>query len=424
MSKSVLSVERTVRASASADAMSPEQRIYKMIREEIMPHFAELRPCRSTRDLLANPVYQRLEPMIRYVLDTPEAGSFCRAEPRVRTRYRFVAWNVERGIELDRQLEALHSHPYLREADVLLLTETDLGMARSGNRHVAQEIARHLGFYYAFVPCYLNLAKGSGLEYHAEGENELGLHGNAILSRYPLRNVRAVFLKNGIDKMRGREKRLGRQAAVIAEVEFPNGAVTAVCSHLDANSSQRHRAQQMRDILEGLDESSRSDEAEAKTPVVIGGDWNTTTYNSSTPAWAIAGFWLRVFMGVDNVINNHYLHPYHRFEKDLFRTLERRGFDYKACNRLGERTGGYDAACDKTRQGLSEWVPNWCFAFMRWALRNHGGRCPIKIDWFATRGVEVRDPVVLHEFRECAAPLSDHDPIGVDVIVDHGANGE
>jgi len=421
MSESVLNADQTANQAASASidpgAMSPEVRRRKMI-QEITPHFGELRRCRSTRELLASPVYQHLEPIIREVLGTPETGCFWRANPPVRTGYRLVAWNLERGIELDRQIDALQSHPYLREADVLLLTETDLGMARSGNRNVAREIARALGSYYAFVPCYLNLAKGSGLEYHAEGENELGLHGNAIVSRYPLRNARAVFLKNGFDKMAGREKRLGRQAAVIADVDFPNCTVTAVSSHLDANSSQRHRANQMRDILNGFDGLGGIACADEGRPVVIGGDWNTTTYNSSTPAWAIAGFWLRVFMGVDNVINNHYLHPYRRFEKNLFQTLERRGFDYKACNRLGERTGGYDAACVKTRQGLSEWVPNWCFAFMRWALRNHEGRCPIKIDWFATRGVEVRDPVVLHEFRECDAPLSDHDPIGVDVIID------
>lgn len=418
MSESVLKAERAAQSSTRVDAASSERRIHDVIRCEIMPHFDELRQCQSTQELLTNPVYQRLEPLIREVLDTPETGQFCRAMPPARTQYRFVAWNVERGIELDGQIDALRSHAYLRESDVLLLTETDLGMARSGNRNVAREIARALGFYYAFVPCYLNLAKGSGLEYHAEGENDLGLHGNAIVSRHPLRNVRAVFLKNGFDKMAGRERRLGRQAAVIADVEFPNLTVTAVSSHLDANSSQRHRAQQMRDILNGLDRLDTRDRADGRPPAVIGGDWNTTTYNSSTPAWAIAGFWLRVLMGVDNVINNHYLHPYHRFERDLFRRLERCGFDYKACNRLGERTGGYNADCVKTREGLSEWVPNWCFAFMRWALRNHGGRCPIKIDWFATRGVQVRDPVVLHEFRECEAPLSDHDPIGVDVIVE------
>lgn len=382
--------------------------IRRLIRDGIMPHFGELQLCQSTRELLANPVYQRLEPAIRTVLDTPDTGDFSAHRAPAKDRYRFVAWNLERGIELHGQLVALESHPYLRNTDVLLLTETDLGMARTRNRNVAREIARELGLHYAFAPCYLNLSKGAGLEYHAEGENELGLHGNAILSRYPLRNVRAIRLKNGFDKMAGREKRLGSQVAVVAEVEFPNNPIVAVSSHLDANSSQRHRAGQIRDILRGLD---------TRLPVVIGGDWNTTTYNSSRPLYAIPGFWLRVFMGVDNVINNHYLRPYNWFERELFRSLEQSGFDYRACNSIGERTGGYDAACLKTRRSLGEWVPSWCFAFMRWALRNHGGRCPLKIDWFATRGVHACDPVVLHEFRECDAPLSDHDPIGVDVAV-------
>ena len=406
---------RVVLPGGRDSAASPEE-IHRLLREQIRPHLDELRQCSSTRALVANPAYRRLEPAIRAVLDSPEVGDFTRAQAPARPRYRFVAWNLERGLELDGQVEAFHSHPYLRAADVLLLTETDLGMARTQNRHVAQEIARELGLHYAFVPCYLNLAKGAGLEYHVEGENELGLHGNAVLSRYPLRRVRAVFLKNGIDKMKGREKRLGRQAAVVADVEFPNLTVTAVSAHLDANSSQHHRAGQMRDILDGLDRSGGRQGA-GSLPVVLGGDWNTTTYNSSSPAWAIAGFWLRVLMGVDNVINNHYLHPYHRFEKDLFRTLEQRGFDYRACNVIGERTGGYDANCFKTRQNLGEWVPSWCFAFMRWSLRNHGGRCPIKIDWFATRGARAESPAVIHELREGRpAPLSDHDPIGVDVL--------
>jgi hypothetical protein len=62
-------------------------------------------------------------------------------------------------------------------------------------------------------------------------------------------------------------------------------------------------------------------------------------------------------------------------------------------------------------------VPGWCFHFIRWALRNHGGRCPVKLDWFATRGVRCRNPVVIHDLREGrAVPLSDHDAIGVDVL--------
>jgi hypothetical protein len=128
------------------------------------------------------------------------------------------------------------------------------------------------------------------------------------------------------------------------------------------------------------------------------------------------GYWLRVFLGIDRSID-HYLHPYRWFERELFETLNREGFDYRSANVLGERTMSYDVSCGKTRENLGEWIPGWCFAFIRWALRNHEGRCPLKVDWFATRGLSVADPVVLHELREGAAvPLSDHDPIGLELL--------
>jgi hypothetical protein len=292
---------------------------------------------------------------------------------------------------------------------VLLLTETDVGMARSANRAVAQELARELRMHFAFAPCYLNLSKGAGLELHADGENALGLHGNAILSRYPLRNVRPVALRNGKDKMKGREKRLGRQTAILAEVVFPNYRLQVASVHLDAQSSQRHRRDQMRDVANAM---------QGPGPAMIGGDWNTTTYNSSSALRAILGFWLRVFLGPDNVIRNHYLHPYRHFERELFALLESRGFDYRNANVLGERTTGYDVTDVKTHKNLREWVPAWCFAFIRWALRNHNGQCPLKIDWFATREVHCENPEVVHDLREGReVPLSDHDAIAVDVVV-------
>jgi endonuclease/exonuclease/phosphatase family metal-dependent hydrolase len=386
------------------------EEIRELIQEHLLPHFSRLAECRSTPELLSLPLYRSLEPMVRRVLETPEVGDFTSGSPATRPRYRVVAWNLERGIELDGQLAALRSHPYLSTGDVFLLTETDVGMARSGNRAVAQVLARELGMHYAFVPCYLNLAKGAGVERDIEGRNDLGLHGNAILSRYPISRVRPIHLKNGKDKMAGREKRLGWQTAIAAEVEFPNFRLTVVSVHLDAQSTQRHRHEQMRDVIEKLD---------SDLPVLIGGDWNTSTYNSSRAFYAIMGFWLRVFMGVDHVIRNHYLHPYNRFEKVLFESLESRGFDYRRCNRLGEHTISYDVDDLKAHKNLREWVPSWCFAFIRWALRNHDGKCPLKIDWFASRDLECRDPVIIHELREgCEVPLSDHDPIGVDLVVE------
>lgn len=156
-----------------------------------------------------------------------------------------TAWNIERGLRLEGIIRALCEHPSLRESDVLLLTELDYGMARTGNRFVAREIAAALKLNYIFAPCYLALNKGSGLESEVAGENEQSLHGNALFSRYPLREAHSIPLPNGKDKMRGKEKRLGCQRAVAAIMDHPLGSVWTVSLHLDAHSTQRHRQLQM-----------------------------------------------------------------------------------------------------------------------------------------------------------------------------------
>ena len=379
----------------------------RIVRERLRPRFGELADCRSTPDLLSRPSYQEVRDVAERVLSATEVGGFAPAGPPAKASYRLVAWNLERGIEYEGQLEALRGHPYLAEADVFLLTETDVGMARSGNRNVARDLARNLRLDYAFAPCYLNLAKGAGVERDAEGENEVGLHGNAILSRYPIRGPRAIPIGNGRDKMRGREKRLGQQAAVAAEIGLPGLDLTVCSVHLDAQSSQRHRRDQMQAIIDGLP---------AAGPAVIGGDWNTTTFDSSSARAAIIGYWVRVMLGASNTIRNHFLRPYTYFERELFRLLDERGFDWRRANLLDERTTSYDVEDAKTHKNLREWVPAWCFDFIRWALREFDGKCPLKIDWFAVRGADPAAPVVLHEFREGRVPpLSDHDAIGIDI---------
>jgi len=390
----------------SSQLEESSEEIQHLIRTRIHPAFSDFLSCRDSRELAAHPRYRELRRDIQHALETPQTGDYRRSSAAAKDRYRFVAWNIERGTQLTRQLDALRTNEFLRDADVLLLIETDVGMARSGNVDVARTMAQELGFAYAFVPCYLSLVKGSGVERHVEGENTVGLHGNAILSRYPMTNLRRVSLENGIDKIASREKRLGQQTALAATIEFPQQRVATVSTHLCAQSSQHHRMQQMRQILDVLPAG----------PAVLGGDWNTSTYNSSRALYAILGFWLRVMMGVDHVIRNHYLHPERMFERELFEMLDRQGFDYRSCNVMGEHTVHYDMRDPRADGSLREWVPDWCFPFIYWSLRNHNGRCPLKLDWFAARGVKTENPVVLHEPRDGShVPLSDHDAIGVDI---------
>ncbi len=133
-----------------------------------------------------------------------------------------AAWNIERGNRFAGIVNALKNHEDLKDKDLLLLTELDYGMARSENRFVAQELAKELKMNYAFAPVYIALQKGSGVEEFAAGENTKSLHGLGMFSKYPMKNVHAVALPNGKDKMWGKEKRLGYLRALIADIEHPS----------------------------------------------------------------------------------------------------------------------------------------------------------------------------------------------------------
>jgi endonuclease/exonuclease/phosphatase family metal-dependent hydrolase len=388
------------------------------------PHFQELARFHSTKALEASPLYARVRGEVERVLDGVECGDFRPGAGedvgRAAGTVRATAWNVERGTHLDEIVHLLGGHELLSRSDVLLLTELDYGMARSGNRHVAREMAERLGMAYAFAPCYVNLSKGSGLESGAAGENEAALHGNALLSRWPVRGAWSVALPNGKDKMKGREKRLGSQRAVVCEVEHPAGRFRAVSLHLDAHSSQRHRERQMKVVLDFVES------LEPRLPVVIGGDWNTSTYNSRRAAYAIAGFFRRVLMGVGHVIENHYLRPENWFERGLFRELGRRGYEYASLNEPGAGTLHYDVKDLAANTNMGEWVPRWCFWWIEWALSDHGGRCSLKLDWFAGSGIEPdpqEPPRVVGGLKgEAGQVLSDHDPIVLDFHL--GSGGE
>lgn len=369
----------------------------------------------STADLEASELYRRLRPEIERVLQTVAHERFSFGAVSAAPFVRAIGWNIERGIELSGIAETFQRHPVMKKADVLFLTELDLGMARTRNRNVARELAKRLQMDYVFAPSYINLEKGSGLEAKVDGLNREALHGDALFSRFPLREAHSIALPNGKDKMRGKEKRLGCQRAVAAIVEHPAREFRAVSVHLDAHSTQKHRMRQMRLILDDLD-AWRPD-----LPAVIGGDWNTSTYNSRNALFSILGYARRVLMGVRNVLQNHYPHPDRWFERHLFRELERRGFEYRSLNEPGGCTLHYEVNDLAANGRMADWIPDWCFWFINWALQKNDGRCSLKLDWFAGKGIRAGGevtPQVLCGFHPPGRPLSDHDPIVLDFVFD------
>lgn len=386
------------------------------LEHRLAPHFEALARFPSTRAMEESALYGELRAEVERVLGGVVVEETGAQAPRARRdgSVRVTAWNVERGKSFENICRVLEGHEDIRESDVLLLTELDYGMARTSNRFVARDLAERLGMHFAFAPCYIALNKGSGLESEVEGENTHALHGNALLSRFPLRRAHSLALPNGKDKMRGKEKRLGSQRAVVAEVEHPAGPFRAVSLHLDAHSTQLHRLRQMRVLLDHLDTLT------PRLPVVVGGDWNTSTYNSKRAVYSIAGYFRRVAMGVRHVIRNHYPHPERWFERHLFRELEGRGYDYRNLNELGAGTLHYDVEDRAVYENLREWVPEWCFWFIRWALKQSDGRCSLKLDWFTGRGIRPAPgspPRVVSRLEKLYGPLSDHDPIVLDFVL-------
>ena len=403
---------------------------------DLAKHFPELLKFESTREMEASALYKKIKPEVDRILNAivsedlsvpPPVGGGLTQGTEITTdsdahlqppataggtdTVMVLAWNIERGIMLDGIIDALKTHGDLKDKDLLLLTELDYGMARSSNRFVAREVARALNLNYAFAPVYIALQKGSGVESAIEGENTRSLHGLAMFSKFPLKNVHTVALPNGKDKMWGKEKRLGHLRALIADIEHPAGTFRAVTIHLDAHCSRSHRRKQMGIILDHL-------ETLPTLPTILGGDWNTTTFNSQNATRAIMGYWRRVFMGPKNVAKNHLPYPERFFERRLFAELENRGYDYKKYNELGVGTLHYHVESIEKNTNLRDWVPEWCFPFIFWAAGRVGGKVSGRLDWFAGKGIEIAEGTKPHTAGNLqnaeGTSLSDHDAITLD----------
>jgi endonuclease/exonuclease/phosphatase family metal-dependent hydrolase len=253
------------------------------------------------------------------------------------TALRVAFWNVERGrewrmmqlaltqpdalrssavsLELPdgRWQEARAELEVLRNADIIILNEVDVGMKRTDYVNVAQILASALGMNYAFG---VEFAEVDGL-YTGDDRIKLddpkltqrltedlkvdparyrGLHGNAVLSRFPIRSARIHrildcydwFTKeleaiDIIEKARRwslnkvfaeriqRQVRLGGRMALIVELEaphMPGGHITAVSTHLEDRSRPQCRRKQMEDLLLAL--------RDIPDAMVLGADLNTT----------------------------------------------------------------------------------------------------------------------------------------------------
>ncbi|HEX5708170.1 MAG TPA: endonuclease/exonuclease/phosphatase family protein [Pyrinomonadaceae bacterium] len=283
---------------------------------------------------------------------------------------RVVEWNIERGLEFD-AIRAAFTDPdgfarlmdtaayprgsekrrlvlqqvaLMQQADVVVLNEVDFGMKRTGYRDVAAELAEALRMNYAFGvefvevdPIALGLEKFEELpaEERAKLVSEIkvdraryrGLHGTAILSRFPLENVRLEpfdvqphdWYKDELagvkaieegkrkagelvfqEKILREVRRGGRMmlTAEVADARLPGGRLTVVATHLEDKTKPEGRRKQLEELLARI--------KDVDAPVVVAGDMNTSTQDGTPLSverllknrLGSRSFWLKQGLGI------------------------------------------------------------------------------------------------------------------------------
>ncbi len=126
-------------------------------------------------------------------------------------------------------------------------------------------------------------------------------------------------------------------------------------------------------------------------------------------------------MGAKNTAQNHYPFPERFFERGLFAFLEKRGFEWESFNEIGIGSLHYDVDSFEKNTNLGDWVPSWCFPWIRWAMGRVGGHISLKLDWFTGKNIRLADgakPKVISNLQdEKGMLLSDHDAIVLDFCI-------
>lgn len=232
---------------------------------------------RSLDENVAQKTPAELNRLIPEISEIELQNDLSNAEPR--KVLRVIAWNTERGRYWREGARLIQETKALRDPDLVLLGEMDFGMARSSNQHTTKEMAKALGMNYAYGVEFLEFTGGEAQErIDYPGENEMGFHGNAILSKYPLHNLRMLRFPGiekwyagkayGASESEQVQKRLGGRMALFATLKLSR-EVSVVATHLESSPrDEATRTAQMDALLAELKTYSRGG------PVIMGGDLN------------------------------------------------------------------------------------------------------------------------------------------------------
>jgi endonuclease/exonuclease/phosphatase family metal-dependent hydrolase len=185
------------------------------------------------------------------------------AVPAVGSHLTVVSWNIAQGARYEQVRDALAG----LDADIYLLQEVDMGVRRSDYRNVARELAVDLGLNWVFAG-----------EFQEIGQSRQGipaLTGQAILSRYPIRDAFALPFENQA-KLRWRldplQPRRGGRMALRAE----SGGILVYNAHIESAKNDHFRHKQVTEVMFDHLLSER-----VSRPVVFAGDFNTASASES-----------------------------------------------------------------------------------------------------------------------------------------------
>ncbi len=290
-------------------------------------------------------------------------------------RARIAFWNAER---LKYQAPSAGLMASLH-ADVLMLCELDLGMARTGNRHTTSDLADTLGQGYVFGAEFVELGLGDLREQkaHAGENNSAGIHGGGFVSAVPLARPALVRLE-----MSGRwfdgafhERRVGGRIAMLAEITVGGRKVLLASVHYESHTGPDDRLLQTRTMLDAIDAHAPG------MPVLIGGDFNTAScereqkHDKGFMARALAADPNRLVMPVAY--------------EPMFDLLRQRGYDWDSCNAPGPP--------QRTRPDGTPAPPL--------------GR----IDWLFARGLVCADAATVPAVDAAGVAISDHEVLAVTI---------
>lgn len=303
------------------------------------------------------------------ILREIEAGGPAPRRDALTGAARLAFWNVERLRHLDSIVEHLRDNA----PDVILLSEVDRGMARTGNTDRIAMLSQRLGIGYLFAVEFVELGLGDVHEQrtHAREVNADGLHGAAILSDVTLHAPALIRLDRrgnwfGLDR---HEPRIGGRIALLSWVKLDGEMVLMANVHLESHETPVSRGEDMQNLLNLIETLAPNGR------VVIGGDFNTSTASHGERHGDPAGWAARLAAEPMRLLRPE---PY----EPLFAAAKALGYDWQSCNVPDQPTTRYPAGSP---------------------------RPPAKIDWVFTRNLKASDVALLPAVQPDGTPASDHE---------------